>query len=63
MDYCYEKTKCKKCGRKILVEMGLFGVAHHTMVTATCGACLSEIDEAFRQKHPEAAKDIENWIK
>jgi hypothetical protein len=33
-------TACHKCGRKILVEMGLIGVPHHTGVSVTCGECL-----------------------
>jgi hypothetical protein len=64
MDYCYHKLQCQKCGRKILVEMALIGVPHHTGVAATCAKCIQlPLDEEFRQKHPDKAKDIEEWIK
>ena len=32
--------KCSKCGRKILVERGLFGVNHTLEIFATCWDCL-----------------------
>ncbi len=54
-------TACKKCGRKVLVEMGLIGVPHHLGVTVTCGDCLV-VPEQFRKGHPEIVSKIERWL-
>jgi hypothetical protein len=54
-------TACHKCGRKILVEMGLIGVPHHTGVSATCGECLV-LSEQFRKEQPEIVSKIESWL-
>ncbi|MCI0407559.1 MAG: hypothetical protein L0191_03180 [Acidobacteria bacterium] len=63
MDYTYEKAVCRHCGRKILVEMGLIGVPHHTWVHATCAACIPlPINETFRAQSPAAAVDLEQWL-
>ena len=63
MDYAYQTTACRKCGRKILVEMGLIGVPHHTWVMATCADCLQvPISDAFKERRPEAAAEIEKWL-
>lgn len=54
-------TACHKCGRKILVEMGLFGVPHHTGVSVTCGECLV-LSKKFRKEQPEIVAKIESWL-
>lgn len=61
--YHYNKCVCSKCGRKILVEKILIGVSHTTHTQAMCLDCLIEkgVDEDFKEKHPEAAKDMEEW--
>ena len=62
MDYDYKTTACRKCGRKILVEMGLIGVPHHSWIMVTCAECVQPpINDAFRGNHPEAAAEIEKW--
>lgn len=55
-------TTCHKCGRKILVEMGLIGVPHHTGLSVTCGDCLV-LSKRFRKKHPKIAAKIESWLR
>lgn len=54
-------TACRKCGRKILVEMGLIGSTHHVGVTATCGECLM-LSEQLRKEQPEIASKVERWL-
>jgi hypothetical protein len=54
------KTKCNKCGRKILIQLPLFGAPHHFDALATCGECL-ELDEAWKKEHPEVAADLIDW--
>lgn len=54
-------TACHRCGRKILVEMGLIGVPHHTGVSVTCGECLV-LSEQFRKEQPEILSKIEGWL-
>jgi hypothetical protein len=54
-------TACHKCGRKILVEMGLFGVPHHTGLSVTCGECLV-LSEQFCEEQPEIVSKIESWL-
>ena len=55
-----EFLSCKKCGRKILVEMGINGTIHHMGTSATCADCI-EIPAEFREKFPDIAKQIEEW--
>ena len=63
MDYAYQTTACHKCGRKILVEMGLIGVPHHPLLMVTCAECVQiPINDSFREKNPEAAMEIERWL-
>lgn len=63
MDYCYDLKACRKCGRKILVEMGLIGSPHHSWIMATCAECVqTPINDAFKEKHPGAAAEIEKWL-
>ena len=63
MDYCYKTAACSKCGRRILVEMGLIGVPHHSWVMVTCAECLQvPVAEAFRERRPDAAAEIEKWL-
>ena len=63
LDYCYEKSACHKCGRKILVEMGLVGAPHHSWIMVTCADCVqTPINDTFREKQPEAATEIEKWL-
>lgn len=54
-------VECGKCKRKILVEMPLIGVPHHTGVQVTCGDCLVLAD-SFRNEYPEQAKQVEEWL-
>ena len=54
-------TACHKCGRKMVVEMALIGVPHHTGVSVTCGGCLV-VTEQIRKGHPEVASHIERWL-
>jgi len=51
---------CRKCGRKILVEILLTGVSHNGQVGAICGACL-EVSEPFSQNHPDIARRLREW--
>jgi len=63
VDYDYRMGACPKCGRKILVEMGLIGVPHHSWIMATCAECVKvPINDAFRERRPEAAAEIEKWL-
>jgi len=64
MNYTYYKIKCQKCGRKILVEVLLFGVNHNADLIATCAECLQKkgLDKKFAKKNPEVAKDIKAWL-
>lgn len=55
-----EFCECRKCGRKIIVEMGLIGTQHHVGTGVTCADCL-EINDKFKQEFPEIAQRIENW--
>jgi len=62
--YTYHKLACTKCGRKIIVEVLLIGVDHTASITAVCAECLKKgVNKEFAEKNPEAAKDIEEWIK
>ena len=63
LDYTYHKMKCK-CGRKVLVESVLFGVDHTASIVVTCDECLKKlkVGKKFTKEHPDAAKDIEEWI-
>lgn len=54
------KTQCKKCKRKILVQLPLFGVPHHFDAIPVCGECL-EIDDEFKKDHPAIAEDLKLW--
>ena len=62
--YTYNKCKCNKCGRKILVERILSGNDNTSGIIVTCGFCIMTkgLDKTFKIAHPEAAKDIERWI-
>lgn len=61
--YSYRKCACRKCGRKILVEILLVGTSHNADIIATCAECLKlPLDEKFAGEHPEAAKDITAWV-
>ena len=62
--YEYHKLKCSKCGRKILVEIGLIGVSHNAIVSVTCAECLKKVKlpDIFKKRHAEAAADIERWL-
>lgn len=54
---------CRKCGRRILVEIVLCGVSHNTSITATCAQCIGTVNEEFKARHPEAAQKIEEFIR
>jgi hypothetical protein len=58
------KLKCSKCGRKILVEIGLIGVSHNAMVNVTCAECLKKggLSDDFKKRFVEVAADIEKWL-
>jgi hypothetical protein len=43
LKYEYHKLKCSKCGRKILVEIGLIGVGHNAIVSVTCAECFKKV--------------------
>ena len=63
LDYEHHKVACGKCGRKILVEISLFGVSHNCGVMATCADCLSvPVNDRFKREHSEVAADIEKWL-
>lgn len=53
--------KCNKCGKKILVEILLFGVSHNLDVIATCGSCM-KISDNIKEKYPEVSKKIEEFL-
>lgn len=55
-----EFCTCKKCGRKIIVEMGLIGTTHHFGLTVTCADCMEICDE-FKTNHPDVVQRIEDW--
>ncbi|MCJ7424367.1 hypothetical protein MUP01_08905 [Candidatus Bathyarchaeota archaeon] len=57
--------RCRKCQRKILVEVGLLGVDHTSVISVICGECLKQdgLSKSFRRKHPEESREMEDWIK
>lgn len=61
-DYLYHKLECDTCKRKILVEMIMFGVAHHRRVIVTCAKCVGPLESEYVDGRPEAAKDIKEWL-
>ena len=63
MGYDYYKGECAKCGSKILVEFVLSGLSHHQLIAVTSTQCLGLIAERFKTEKPEAARDIEEWMK
>jgi len=54
------KTKCSKCGRKVLIQLPLFGVPHHFDAMPTCAECL-DLDPHWADEHPEIALDLLKW--
>lgn len=65
IQYLNYKLCCEKCGRKILVEMTLFGIPHHLGVTAICGECIDIEGERFKEfakNYPEEARAILDWL-
>ncbi len=56
-------SKCPFCARKILVQVGLFGVSHNLGVTAVCGDCIRErgVDPKYWADDPSNARQIEAW--
>ena len=64
MNYAYYKSACKKCNRKILVEVILIGTNHNSVVISTCADCL-ELDETsnFKKENLDAFNDIQKWSK
>lgn len=64
LGYAYYKLRCRKCGRKILVEVSLTGTDHNADVMVNCAECLKEhgVDEKFKRKYPKIAEDIQSWI-
>jgi hypothetical protein len=61
-DYEYHKLKCRKCHRKILVQVILTGVSHNLGVYATCAECVGTVDANFRESNPQAADDVQKWL-
>lgn len=55
-------TACRRCGRKVLVELALIGAPHHVAVMVTCGECL-EPSEQMRREHPEIVSAVEKWLR
>lgn len=55
-------TACRKCGRKVLVELALIGTPHHIAVMVNCGECLEEPSERIRKEHPEILAQVEKWL-
>ena len=51
---------CRKCGRKILIEMVFFGVQHNGEPIVTCANCIA-ISKSFAEQFPEQAKIFEAW--
>ncbi len=63
LDYTYHKCTCHRCGRMILVEIFLTGSSHNANVNAICADCVVlPLPHAFEIEHPEAAKDIIDWL-
>jgi hypothetical protein len=62
--YEYRKLRCSRCGRKILVEIGLIGVSHNAVVSVACAERLKEVglSDDFRRRFAKAAADIERWL-
>lgn len=58
-------SKCPFCARKILVQIGLFGVSHNLGVTAVCADCIRDkgLDPKYRAEDPSTARQIEAWAK
>ena len=54
-------ASCHKCGRKVMVQLVLFGVPHHAQVILTCAECV-EPSEQMRKEHPEIVSKVENWL-
>ena len=54
--------QCAKCGRKIAVSIGLFGVSHNAGVWATCADCFKVVPE-FRRAHPEESVVMEEMVR
>lgn len=62
--YSYHKKECFKCHRKILVEIFDNGVSHTVGLTVVCSDCITfPLQPEFTKEHPEAAKDISDWVK
>ncbi len=51
-------TKCQKCGRKMIIEVGQAGVNHDTNIWVTCAEC-TKLEDEFRVKFPKVAEFIE----
>jgi len=63
--YKCHMLRCRKCQRKIIVEVGLLGVDHTSMISVICAECLRQdgLSKSFRRKHPEESREMEEWIK
>ena len=53
---------CHKCGRKIVVQIGINGTPHHWVSNVVCAECM-EIQSEFQEHYPQQAKEIEEWRK
>lgn len=61
-EYQFLKRECRKCGRKILVEIILIGASHNADILVICAECLT-ISPGYREQHPTEAAEIEAWAK
>ena len=55
--YCLQ---CKKCHKKIMIELTMIGTSHHLSPVITCAECVS-LTEEFQQKHPDITQQIKDW--
>lgn len=64
MSYGFSFEKCSHCGREMLVERQLIGVDHTISILVSCKECLRKrgCQEEFREKFPEKAKVIDEWL-
>jgi hypothetical protein len=64
MGYKCHTLECRKCHRKILVEVGLFGVDHTGVISVICADCLRQngLSPSFRRKFRSEAEEIEKWM-
>jgi hypothetical protein len=62
LDFVGHMLHCPKCGKKVFVGVGLFGIDHTGSISATCAECV-EIKPEDRERYPEQIKKLEDWLK